>query len=190
MRKTVVALLLLCGLVALGSCGELYDPEQIVRTTCFEQYYTLGSVYEEFKGKNFSAVVSLLAKDSFVYVAPGEMERLWDEDWTLNESIPWFDEIVAEYPFDEKQEDLLCVTLTEDIDYMDEGGDSAYSCVFAVNKESRESLPVMFFNTEDGKIKDDITIGAEESITSFYFMTKYMIKDVDTLRTVVYSDYN
>lgn len=189
MKKISAVLLLLCILVALGSCGEPYDPEQIVRTTCFEQYYR-GTVHEEFEGMTFAGVASRFALESLVYVAPGEGKYLWDDNWTLNEGIPWLDEIVAEYPFDEKQEDLVCVTLTEDIDYMDEGGDSAYSCVFAVNKESRKPLPVMFFNTEDGKIDGDITIGAENSIWMFYTMTKYMIEDVDFLRNIYYGDYN
>ena len=172
-----------------GACKDEYDPEMIVRNTCFDQYNSFSDGYEMFEGQLFGYVVGLLVKDSFVFTSQEEGIDMWDEEWAVNEDIQWFDDIVDTYDFDCENEDLLCVTLSEHIDYEDDSA-SSYSCVFSINKSSKEVLPIQYFTTKNGEIDADIVDGAENSISAFYMMTKYMISDLENLRENVYDRFN
>ena len=192
MKKIVSLLLFFVLCVGMCACGkEENNPEMIVRNTCFDQYYDSSATgYEKFKGETVGYIVALLAKDSFVYISRDNLERLWTEEWTVNENIPFFDEVTAAYNYDSKKEDLLCITLLEHITYQSED-DNTFSCVFTIDKDSDEVVPIMFFGTKNGKLTSELTVDSPQvTVSAFYIMLKYSILDVEYLREVEYSAYN
>lgn len=187
MKKVCLLFVSLMCIMLLCSCKNEpeYDPESIIRNTCFDEYHSFSSGYENFKEKNFGYIVAKLSKGSFVFTSSDDGKWLWEETWMFNNGIPWFDEIIKSYPYDETDEDLVCVTLSTT-----HGQDFTYSCVFSVNKSSMKAIPILYFSTKDGEIIGDFSIGAKQAIDGFYMMTKYMILDVEQLKETVYGMYN
>ena len=97
MKKIVSLLLFFVLCVGMCACGKKENnPEMIVRNTCFDQYFDSSATgYEKFKGETVGYIVGLLALDSFVYTSRDNLEMLWTEEWTVNENIPFFDEVTA-----------------------------------------------------------------------------------------------
>lgn len=191
MKKTVSLLLFFALCLGMCACGrEENNPEMIVRKTCLDQYYDSNAEgYEIFKGESVGLIVALLAMDSFVFTSRDNLEQLWTEEWTVNDNIPLFDEITAVYNYNSQKEDLLCITLLEHIAYQSED-DNTFSCVFAVDKDSEEVVPIVFFGTKNGKLTTELTVDARHAVSSFYGMLKYMKQDVKYLRDVEYRAYN
>ena len=172
-----------------------YDPEMLVRNACFDEYYSFSDEEGLFRNKLFGGIIASLTKRSFVYTSRGVGKFLWTEKWLVNEEIPYFNDILMTYAFDRKKEDLVCLTISEHIDYQDYN-DSSYSCLFSVNKLTREVMPLTYYSTENGVLEDEISIDSDMSINAsytinaFYILIKYSMSDAEYLKEYVYGQYN
>ena len=192
MKKGFLLLLVFVLCLGLYACsGEANDPENIVRNTCLDQYYDSNATgYEKLKGKNIGLIIREFTEDSFIYTSRDSMEKLWTEEWKVNNNIPWFEKITAAYNYNPKKEDLLCITLSEHIDYQSEG-DNTVSCVFTVDKKTKEVVPIMFFGAENGKVTEELTVDSPQvTVSAFYVFIKYSTLDLEYLRDVEYGAYN
>jgi len=176
---TLVLAVLIIGLAAFFGRTE-YDAEQVVRTSIFEEYTT----YKDYKTSNFGGIVfSYVSRSQVRFRDKAEEDRfVLSEDWSINEEIIWLDEIKALRGFDPEKEDLVCVTVSEHINFVEYEGDGTYSCIFAVDKDEETAVPIMFIETLDGEMTEEPVTGAGPAIDAFYKTLRDTKKVVDYLK--------
>lgn len=178
---SAVLILIIAALALFFGNNEEYDPEQIVRTSVFDEY----NDYPELRGANFGGLIWSFVKNSSVHFRDkAEEDRfVLSHEFNVNVESALPEAVKGLYQHDPLKEDLVCVSLSEHIDFVKYEGDSIYYCVFTVDKTTESAVPALYFTTLDGEMNGEPVTGADAAIDSFYGILINSKKVIDYLKS-------